>query len=304
MVARRVGAWDTDATGMRRIALLAGVLGLCLTACGESGGPVPSGRPSIALPTLSTAAPTQPSSPEQSVSRPTLPTLTLPTRSPAGTPTANPTAPPSPTANPTANPTAPNPTTTRATTATPTQTPEPTPTATTPVSTSTPADAAASSSSASWLWWLLGLLAALAGVLLLVWLLRRGARKAWEERLAGTVAESTWLAHDLLPAALSAESPATSRNIWTASRPRVQALQNDLNELVPSSPKDRSGDIERLRGAVTDVSAAMDAYARADVPDDRESLGAARLAQRQLEDALRAVQPLPAQGTGSTGDSR
>jgi hypothetical protein len=53
--------------------------------------------------------------------------------------------------------------------------------------------------------------------------------------------------------------------------------------------------VDRLRAAVTDVSRAMDAYAAAG-PDDRESVGAARQAQRQLEEALRVLQPPPAGG--------
>jgi len=51
----------------------------------------------------------------------------------------------------------------------------------------------------------------------------------------------------------------------------------------------------RLRAAVAGVSAAMDGYAAAG-PQDREALGAARQAQRQLEEALRVVQPPPVSG--------
>jgi hypothetical protein len=50
----------------------------------------------------------------------------------------------------------------------------------------------------------------------------------------------------------------------------------------------------RLRAAVAGVSAAMDGYAAAG-PQDREAL-AARQAQRQLEEALRVVQPPPVSG--------
>jgi hypothetical protein len=144
-------------------------------------------------------------------------------------------------------------------------------------------------------------LAALAAVALFVLLRRnRRATKAWDERLAGAVMESRWLAHELLPTALGAESAVARRNVWTASRPRAGALQNSLNELVTSAPEDRLGGIAQLRNAVTDVSSAMDAHVAADVPDDRESLGAARLAQRQLEDALGAFPPPPAQGASGT----
>jgi hypothetical protein len=150
----------------------------------------------------------------------------------------------------------------------------------------------------SWLWWLLGLLAAVAVVALVVWLVRaRGIRQAWEARFAGVVAESRWLAHELLPAVLGAESAAARRNMWTASRPRLDALERSLGEVVGSAPQDRLGGAERLRAAVTDLSSAMDAYAASAVPNDLESIGAARLAQRQLEDALRTL-PSPSQGAG------
>lgn len=279
---------------------MTGVLGLYLTGCGE-GGTLPSGVPS-SLPSLT--IPTRSPQPEQPTSEPALTSVTLPTRSPI------------PPANPTTNP--PNPTTTRppqattteaaAATPTPTPTPQPTtPEATpaptpeaTPTPTSTPAPAAAaepSDSDSPWLWWLLGLLAAGAAAAFVVWLVRTsGARKNWEARLAGAVGESTWLAHQLLPAVLGVESPAARRNMWIASRPRVETLQRSLGELAASAPPDRLGGVDRVRAAVTDLSAAMDAYSAPGIPDDREALGAARLAQRQLEEALRALQPPPAQG--------
>jgi hypothetical protein len=125
----------------------------------------------------------------------------------------------------------------------------------------------------------------------------RRASKVWDARLAAAVAESTVLAHDLVPNVLSAQSGAARRDLWTASRPRVEALERNLSGLVASAPKDQMGSLDRLRDAVTDLRSAMDAHAAADA-GDRESLGAARQAQRQLEEALRAVQPPPASGAG------
>jgi hypothetical protein len=121
---------------------------------------------------------------------------------------------------------------------------------------------------------------------------RRRAREAWETQLAGAVAESTWLAHELLPAALSTENAVTRRDVWLASRPRVDALVNRLNQAMASAPADRLGSLAQLRDAVTDVGSTMDADA-ATALGDRESVGAARQAQRQLENALRAFEPRP-----------
>jgi hypothetical protein len=147
-------------------------------------------------------------------------------------------------------------------------------------------------------WWLLGLLVAGAVVAVVVVAVRgRRARKAWDARAAGAVAESRWLAHELLPNALSAQNAAARRDIWTAFRPRVDALQRTLSGLVASAPKDRSGSLDRLRAAVRDLASALDAHTAPDAapgsPVVPESLGAARQAQRQLEEALRAMQPRP-----------
>lgn len=274
---------------------MAGALGLCLTACGE-GGQLPSGVPSSLA---SLTVPTRSPEPEAPTSEAAQPTLTLPTRSPA------------PPANPTTNP--PNPTTTRAPVATTTAAAAPTPIQTTSEATPTPTREATpaptqaqtsapavavepSDSSSQWLWWLLGLLAAAAVAALVVWQVRSsGARKNWQTRLVGAVAESTWLAHELLPAVLGVENPAARRNMWIASRPRVETLERSLGELAASAPPDQLGGIDRVRAAVTDLSSAMDAYSAPGIPDDREALGAARLAQRQLEEALPALQPLPVQ---------
>jgi hypothetical protein len=70
---------------------------------------------------------------------------------------------------------------------------------------------------------------------------------------------------------------------------------NNLNAVVASASKDRTAVVDRLRAAVTDVSTAMDGYAAAGAKD-REFLGAVRQAQRQLEEALRVLQPPPISG--------
>jgi hypothetical protein len=173
----------------------------------------------------------------------------------------------------------------------PTSSPTPTPT---PSPAAVPV--ASSSSPSPWVWWLLGLLVALiVAALTLVAVRGRRARKAWEARLAEAVAESTWLAHEFLPYVLGG-GPALDRgDVWAAFRPRVHALVNNLNAVVASASKDQTAAVDRLRAAVTDVSTAMDRYAAAGA-QDREFLGAARQAQRQLEEALRVLQPPPVSG--------
>ena len=281
-----------------RVLLAAAVLGVGLSGCGGGGGvSLPSERPGSVLPTLSSPVGTAAST----AARPTRASVTVPTRSvvpPPATPTAPPatalasttapptTAPPTTGAPPTTTASAPTtaaPTTARLTTAAPSSA--------APASAPTPAavPVASSSSPPAWVWWLLGLLLALvAGGLVLLGVRGRRARRDWEARLAEAVAESTWLAHEFLPYALRAGPAVNRRDAWTAFRPRVQALVNNLNAVVATASKDRMPTVDRLRAAVSDVSSAMDGYA-ATGADNREALGAARQAQRQLEEALRVL---------------
>ena len=286
--------------GALRVLLTAAVLGLVLAGCDGGGGvSLPSERPGSGLPTLPTEA-----------SRPTLPSVTAPTRTvvppPLVTTTAPPTTPGPPTTTappttappstappttvppPTPPPTAPPPTTAAPSSTAPTASPTPTATAS-----AAAVPVASSSTPPAWVWWLLGVLLAIIVAVLVVMAVRaRRARKAWEARLAEVVTESTWLAHEFLPYALGGGPAVSGRDVWAAFRPRVHALVNNLNEVVASASKDRMAAVDRLRAAVTDVSAAMDGYAAAG-PQDRESLGAARQAHRQLEEALRVLQPPP-----------
>jgi hypothetical protein len=141
---------------------------------------------------------------------------------------------------------------------------------------------------------LVGLLAAAAVVVFVVFAARgRRAKNLWNQELAGVIAESRWLARELLPAALATDSAAVRRQVWLASRPRVETLDNRMSDVLASAPKDQLPGLGRLREALTDVRSAMDADAAAGPPGDGESLGAARQAQRQLEEALRAFQPGP-----------
>jgi hypothetical protein len=136
------------------------------------------------------------------------------------------------------------------------------------------------------------LLAAIVAVLVVMAVRARRARKAWEARLGEAVAESTWLAREFLPYALGAGPAVNRHDMWAAFRPRVHALVNNLSAVTASASTDRMPTVDRLRAAVADVSAAMDRHAAAD-PQDRETLGAVRQAQRQLEEALRVLQPPP-----------
>lgn len=121
----------------------------------------------------------------------------------------------------------------------------------------------------------------------------RRARKAWAAQLSAVVAETTWLAHELLPNTLSSPDTAARLATWTAYRPRVETLMASLNEVVASAPNDRRTGVDQLRSAVSELRSAMDVYTTTPPPNDAESLGAVREAQHWTEEALRAIQRAP-----------
>ena len=275
-----------------RLVLVTTVLGLGIAACEGGGLPAPTTRPTGELPTVSiTAAPSRSSEPDESSSRPPRTSITLPTRSEAMIPTLIPTQLPPPTPSPTPAPAqtpAPATASTSGTTTAPTR--QSSPATRAPVSTA-PSAAPSSTSSSSWLGWLLGgLLIVLITVVIVIGVRARRTRQAWEGQLTTVVAETTWLAHELLPSMLSHQDAAARRATWTAYRPRVETLTNILNQAATSAPQDRRSSLDQLRTAVSALTSAVDAYTTTPPPDDRENLGAVQEAQHWTEEALRAIE--------------
>src|SRR5215475_13851444 len=220
--------------GLYRVVLVAGVLtlGVGVTACGGGSGPPVATRPSATEPTVSRAAPTGSATPERTIALPTRSSAATPeaTPTPSETRTSRPTLAPGPTSAPAPSPTPKPPTTKPAPSPTPAPTPSPTPappspqapaptpaptqasattpalTTAAPAPTATPSPAASSSSSsASWVWWLVGLLAAAAvAAFAMMGVRRQHAREAWLAQRDGALVESRWLARELLPMALAA----------------------------------------------------------------------------------------------------
>ena len=119
---------------------------------------------------------------------------------------------------------------------------------------------------------MLGLLVVVVAVVIIVASVRvRRARGSWEAHFAGLVAESTWLAHELLPTTLSTPDVAVRNATWTAYRPRVEALMSGLNDAAVAAPKDRWEGLDRLRAAVTELGSAMDRFATATAVNEGES---------------------------------
>ena len=273
-----------------RVSALGAAL-LVFAACGDVDPDRPQVEPTRTGPPSVTA--TLPS-PTGSLSRPTRsPTesaTTPPASSPAPTRTSTPTPTPSPPASspdtPTATVTASVTETTTVTptatpTATPTDTPTPTPdatetpTVTTPVPspTETPtAEEASTDESAtipSWVWWLLGLVALTAAIVIPL-VVRSRRRRAWASDLAGATDEVVWFARVLLPQLRASAEPSLIAAGWGANATRVASAEDRLTAMVATAPND----VEQARalGLRDSVRAAREQLGQLAAPANRHLL--------------------------------
>jgi hypothetical protein len=264
---------------IRRRCVLLAVVCLSVAACGGTGLPTPTTSSTAGLQTRTTVEGTRPSAAEPSASLPSRSSIALPTRSGEPAPTQDEPAPSRAAVQ--AGPTA----------SIPGASPEQAPTSPSAQPSAVPPAPVDSSSPAAWPSWLSVLLVVLAVVAVVgtfVVARSRRARKAWRAQFDAVVAESTWLAHELVPDALSASGPVEPRSTWSAYRPRVDALRSVLDEAVASAPPDERDGASQLRLTVFEVDFAMDAYTAA--VDGNGSRIAVDKARRRLEEALRAVQ--------------
>jgi hypothetical protein len=98
----------------------------------------------------------------------------------------------------------------------------------------------------AWLWWLIGI-AAVVAVLLLVWLMTRARkRRAWLAELEQAEGEVDWFAHTLLPELRQAGSLERVAGGWLVGAVRVGAVEDRLTVLESSARRD--DDRARARG--------------------------------------------------------
>jgi len=248
----------------KRVWVIAAVGGVAfLAGCGAtSAGPVspsPSARPSLSRPS---GTPTD-SSESVTPSDPTTVTATA-----TATTTETTTLPPS-----------------IGPTRTVVITPSPSETA---ASTTTPSPAPSAATSTAWIWWVLGfvVLAAVVGFVLLG--RRRSARNAWTAEFRNAAGEAAWLSTDLLPTLGLALGADARRGGWLVARPRVTALEGQLNALSASagSELDRNRSTQ-LGAAVQAVRAALDAESTAAAGLEDVTRAATQQAQAQLAQTLR-----------------
>jgi hypothetical protein len=145
-----------------------------------------------------------------------------------------------------------------------------------------------------------------------------GRRRRWDARFTAALGEARWaatvLATSLAEPTLSADATTL---YWNESRPRLQAVQDELETLSSTRPNAaRGAHADQVAGKLTDLTEAMSALvalrgAVPDVPESDVSLQQSRTAvhehSRSLQDAIgeqpvAQSSPPPAEPTGHAGD--
>ena len=263
------------------------LMALALTACGGDGRVhlptslptgLPTTLPSVTLPTV------------------TLPTVTLPTVTlPGATPEVT-AEPPAPEVTP--EPPAPE------VTATPEATDEPTDAATAAPPAVEDEGVDAEDGGSGWLWLLLLLLAAAAVVGTALLLRRRRERAAWAEALEEPLQEAMWLRDSIVPNLL-AQSPDGRPGIWAIGRSRVLTLEQRLGELAAQAPDPAAvRHVGALSAAVQALRRALDHSSTLVGFGGAATTAALQQSQSELDEAIRALQPLSEERAETTPTSR
>jgi len=237
-------------TGGRLFAMVPLVVLALLTGCGSGSVTLPdrTALPSISLPARPTALPTVPRRTETATATATA-TATV-TVSESSAPPAETT----PAASPTSTPTS---------------------------------ESSGSDGQDGGLWWLLVLLAVVAGLVVagVLWWRSRNATKEIDRRFDLVRSELAWADEDLLPRVLASPSTAEAAGLWQAGRPRLLVVEEELRQLaVAASSQDRQDRAKQWRTALASLVTAVDAETSLSPSADSERLRAARA---QVEEARR-----------------
>jgi hypothetical protein len=147
-----------------------------------------------------------------------------------------------------------------------------------------------------WVWWLVGGLVVLLGILTWFGVARGRRRRAWEERLHAAEAEVAWLARELLPQLRATGSLEQVAGGWTVARPRVSAAEDQLTVLESSAHGEASTARARvLRDAVRESRALVERLRGGDHHDAwiLDLDGAIALLESVLAPTSRAAGPPP-----------
>ena len=149
---------------------------------------------------------------------------------------------------------------------------------------------AAADGDGAWAWWLLGLLALAAMVVLGMVLARRRRKQVdWSSALAEELGEATWLSHDLVPT-LQGQDAAGRSAVWGIGRTRVLRLEQRLEALGGQAPEpQRARQCAALSSAVHALRSVVDQAETAGDVGGEATTTALRQAQHELDDAIGAL---------------
>ncbi len=143
----------------------------------------------------------------------------------------------------------------------------------------------------AWAWWVLGLLALAAVVVLTVVLGRRGRKRAdWAAGLNEAIGEATWLSRDLVPT-LQGQDAAGRSGVWGIGRTRVLRLERTLEGLGGQARDPQTA--RRCAALTSAVQTLRSVFDQAEVAGDvgaEATTTALRQAQHELDDAIAALQ--------------
>jgi len=144
-----------------------------------------------------------------------------------------------------------------------------------------------------------GLLLLGAAVMAVVlWLRARAARRRWEADFATALTQTRWLAVEIVPAMQRAKVPAEQAGAWTVARPRVIALETDIDALSTTASDEQSAErVAALLAAVGGTRATADLQTGVCGPAQGPVFVDLFDARRQLDDALALANPA-VRGTG------
>jgi hypothetical protein len=131
-----------------------------------------------------------------------------------------------------------------------------------------------------------------------LWLRARAARRRWDADFTTALAETRWLAVEIVPALQRAKVPAEQAGAWTVARPRVIALESDFDALSTSASDEQSaGRVAALLAAVRGTRATADQQTGVGGPAEGPVFVDLFDARRELDDALALANP-EVSGTG------
>ena len=127
-------------------------------------------------------------------------------------------------------------------------------------------------------WWPVLIVLAVGVIVVIIVRARGGASRAWEEQFGAASAGVAWTESSLVPQVLAATTATDAAAIWTAARPRVLELDEQLHTLAT----DAGGDLNRgrateLRESFAALVAAIDAETTTTAKTTADRLRALRI---------------------------